>query len=239
MIQVSNLDKSYGQQVVFDNIGFTVNPGERVGLVGRNGHGKTTLFRMLIGQEHPDSGNISIPAGYRTGHLSQHIRFTENTVLKEACLSLPASDDGRDETYKAETILNGLGFSMEDYRLDPGDLSGGFQVRLNIAKVLASDPNLLLLDEPTNYLDIVSLRWLSQFLRSWKKELIIITHDRNFMDNITTHTMAIHRCRIRKEAGPTEKVYQQLLLEEEIHEKTRVNDEKKRKEVEQEKTERG
>lgn len=233
MIQVSNLDKSYGQQVIFNNIAFTVNPGERIGFVGRNGHGKTTLFRMILGQEHPDAGTISIPDGYSTGHLSQHIRFTENTVLKEACLSLPASDDGRDETYKAETILNGLGFSMEDSSLDPGDLSGGFQVRLNIAKVLVSDPNLLLLDEPTNYLDIVSLRWLSQFLRNWKKELIIITHDRNFMDNITTHTMAIHRCKIRKEAGPTEKVYQQLLLEEEIHEKTRTNDEKKRKEVEQ------
>jgi ATP-binding cassette subfamily F protein 3 len=90
----------------------------------------------------------------------------------------------------------------------------------------------LLLDEPTNYLDIVSLRWLTKFLRSWKKELIIITHDRDFMDGVTTHTMAIHRCKMRKEAGPTDKVYQQLLMEEEIHEKSRVNDDKKRKETE-------
>ena len=233
MIQVSNLDKSYGQQVVFDKVSFIVNPGERVGLVGRNGHGKTTLFRIMLGMEHPDSGTVSIPSGYRVGHLSQHIRFTEDTVLKEACLSIPSSDDGRDETYKAETILMGLGFSTEDFNLDPMDLSGGFQVRLNLAKVLVSDPNLLLLDEPTNYLDIVSLRWLAQFLRTWQKELVLITHDRSFMDSVTTHTMAIHRCRIRKEAGPTEKVYQQLLLEEEIYEKTRINDEKKRKEVEQ------
>jgi ATP-binding cassette subfamily F protein 3 len=233
MIQVSNLDKSYGQQVVFDKVSFIVNPGERVGLVGRNGHGKTTLFRIMLGMEHPDSGTVSIPSGYRVGHLSQHIRFTEDTVLKEACLSIPSSDDGRDETYKAETILMGLGFSTEDFNLDPMDLSGGFQVRLNLAKVLVSDPNLLLLDEPTNYLDIVSLRWLAQFLRIWQKELVLITHDRSFMDSVTTHTMAIHRCRIRKEAGPTEKVYQQLLLEEEIYEKTRINDEKKRKEVEQ------
>jgi ATP-binding cassette subfamily F protein 3 len=233
MIQVSNLDKSYGQQVVFDKASFIVNPGERVGLVGRNGHGKTTLFRIMLGIEHPDSGTVSVPSGYRAGHLSQHISFRENTVLKEACLSIPDSDDGRDETYKAETILMGLGFSAEDFNLDPMDLSGGFQVRLNLAKVLVSDPNLLLLDEPTNYLDIVSLRWLAQFLRTWQKELVLITHDRSFMDSVTTHTMAIHRCRIRKEAGPTEKVYQQLLLEEEIYEKTRINDEKKRKEVEQ------
>ncbi len=232
MIQVNNLDKCYGRQVIFEKAGFTLNPGERVGLVGRNGHGKTTLFKMILGEDRPDSGCISIPNGYKLGHLSQHISFSEDTVLKEACLSLPENEDGIDETYKAETILMGLGFAVEDLTLNPLDLSGGYQVRLNLAKVLVSDPNLLLLDEPTNYLDIVSLRWLTQFLRNWKKELIIITHDRNFMDGVTTHTMVIHRCKMRKEAGPTEKVYQQLLMEEEIHEKSRVNDDKKRKETE-------
>ena len=232
MIQVNNLDKYYGRQVILEKAGFTLNPGERVGLVGRNGHGKTTLFKMILGEERPDSGCVSIPNGYKIGHLSQHISFTENTVLKEACLSLPENEDGIDETYKAETILMGLGFALEDLILDPMDLSGGYQVRLNLAKVLVSDPNLLLLDEPTNYLDIVSLRWLTKFLRNWKKELIIITHDRDFMDGVTTHTMVIHRCKMRKEAGPTEKVYQQLLMEEEIHEKSRVNDDKKRKETE-------
>ena len=232
MIQVNNIDKCYGEQVLFDKAGFILNPGERVGLVGRNGHGKTTLFKMILGQARPDSGQINVPKGYIIGHLSQHISFSEKTVLREACLSLPETDDGIDETYKAEIILMGLGFTPEDFSTDPLDLSGGYQVRLNLAKVLVSDPNLLMLDEPTNYLDILSLRWLTQFLRNWKKELIIITHDRDFMDSVTTHTMAIHRCNMRKEAGPTDKVYQQLLLEEEIHEKTRVNDDKKRKETE-------
>ncbi|GBE40067.1 putative ABC transporter ATP-binding protein YheS [bacterium BMS3Bbin08] len=233
MIQVNNLDKCYGRQVIFEKAGFILNSGERVGLVGRNGHGKTTLFKMILGQDHPDSGCISIPRGYKIGHLSQHISFSESTVLQEACLSLRDTEDGIYETYKAEIILMGLGFTTEDFSLDPLDLSGGYQVRLNLAKVLVSDPNLLLLDEPTNYLDIISLRWLTQFLRNWKKELIIITHDRDFMDGVTTHTMAIHRCKMRKEAGPTDKVYQQLLMEEEIHEKTRVNDDKKRKETEE------
>jgi ATP-binding cassette subfamily F protein 3 len=204
-----------------------------VGLVGRNGHGKTTLFRIILGQEAPDSGTISMPNQYITGHLSQHIRFTEASVLKEACLALIPSQDGRDETYRAETILHGLGFSTEDFQKDPMKLSGGYQVRLNLAKVLVSEPNLLLLDEPTNYLDILSIRWLIRFLKTWKNELILITHDRTFMDKVTTHTMGIHRCRIKKIAGSTYKYYEQIIQEEEIHEKTRINDEKKRGEAEQ------
>ena len=233
MIQANNLEKAYGRQVIFDDVSFTINPGERVGLVGRNGHGKTTLFRMILNEEHPDSGAIRIPNHYRIGHLSQHLKFTEQTVLQEACLSIPKAEDGRDESYKVKAILSGLGFAADDLELNPAALSGGFQVRLNLAKVLVSEPNLLLLDEPTNYLDIVSIRWLIQFLRNWKNELIIITHDRSFMDSVTTHTMGIHRLKIKKIEGPTEKLYQQILQEEEIYEKTRTNDAKKRKEVEE------
>ena len=99
--------------------------------------------------------------------------------------------------------------------------------------MLVSKPDLLLLDEPTNYLDIVSVRWLGRFLREWKGELILITHDRTFMDSVTTHVMGIHREGIRKIAGSTHKLYQQILQEEEVYEKTRVNDERKRKELEQ------
>src|SRR5574341_2515664 len=233
MIQVTNIEKSYGKQVLFDGVGFTVNPRERVGLVGRNGHGKSTLFRMILGEEHPDSGAITMASGYTVGHLSQHIHFTEDTVIKEACLALPPNEYHIDETYKAEAILHGLGFTNVDFERHPSSLSGGYQVRLNLAKVLVSEPNLLLLDEPTNYLDIVSVRWLTQFLRAWRNELIIITHDRDFMDSVTTHTMIIHRCKMRKVAGGTQKLYDQILMEEEIYEKTRPNDEKKRKEVEQ------
>ncbi len=233
MIQANNLEKSYGKQLILDNVSFTINPGERVGLVGRNGHGKTTLFRMILGEEHPESGTIRIPNNYHIGHLSQHLNFSEETVLLDACLSLPKTEDGRDESYKVKAILSGLGFSEDDLQCSPMSLSGGFQVRLNLAKVLVSKPNLLLLDEPTNYLDIVSIRWLTQFLRNWKNELIIITHDRSFMDSVTTHTMGIHRLKLKKLEGNTEKLYQQILQEEEIYEKTRTNDAKKRKEVEE------
>ncbi|NLT22564.1 MAG: ABC-F family ATP-binding cassette domain-containing protein [Syntrophorhabdus sp.] len=232
MLIVNNLSKAYGTQILFDGASFTVGPGERLGLVGRNGTGKTTLFRMILGEETPDSGEIHIPRGYTIRHLSQHISFSERSVLAEACLNLPVSDDGRDETYKAKTVLAGLGFTEDEFSSDPGKLSGGFQVRLNLAKILIARPMMLLLDEPTNYLDIVSIRWLTQFLRGWKGEMVLITHDRDFMDSVTTHTMAIHRMRMRKIAGTTHKLYEQIIEEEEVYEQTRVNEEKKRRETE-------
>ncbi|MBF0327758.1 MAG: ATP-binding cassette domain-containing protein [Nitrospirae bacterium] len=233
MVQVSGLCKAYGDQVIFDNVSFTLNKGERVGLVGRNGYGKTTLFRMMLGDEHPDSGVISFSSGYTKGHLSQHISFSEKSVLNEACLSIPKSDDGIDQSFRARAILAGLGFANEDMDRNPMELSGGFQIRLNLAKLLLQEPDLLLLDEPTNYLDIVSVRWLAVFLRTWKKELMLITHDRDFMDSVTTHTMGIYRLKIKKVAGSTIKFYEQSAMEDEMHEKTRLNDERRRAEIEQ------
>lgn len=231
MIKVTGISKSYGTQVLFNDLSFNINGKERIGLVGRNGHGKTTLFQILLGRAEADAGSITIPRDYRIGYLEQHLKFTEPTVLAEACRGLPPSPE-KDESWRAEKILAGLGFSKQDMARPPSEFSGGYQIRLNLAKVLASEPDLLLLDEPNNYLDIVALRWLSGFLRSWKKELMLITHDRSFMDSVTTHTMAIHRQRCRKVEGGTEKLYDQIAQEEEIYEKTRLNEEKKRRQTE-------
>jgi len=232
MLTVTNLSKSYGRQTLFEEASFQVAPGERVGVVGRNGSGKTTLFRLLLGEEVADSGAVTVPAGYRIGYLAQHLRFDHPTVLAEAASALPPREDGTDETYRAKAVLAGLGFSEDDFSMDPAALSGGYQVRLNLARTLLSVPDLLLLDEPTNYLDVVSIRWLRRFLCGWRGGLLMITHDRDFMDGVTTHTMAIHRSRVRKMSGGTEKLYGQILQEEEIHEQTRMNDEKKRQEAE-------
>ncbi len=231
MIQVNNLCKSYGSQELFDEASFTVNAGERVGLVGRNGHGKTTLFRLILGLETPDSGTIRKPKAYRMGYLEQHLDFQGATVLEEACRGLPPGMEH--DAWRAEKILAGLGFSATDMARRPAEFSGGFQVRLNLAKVLVSEPDMLMLDEPTNYLDVVSIRWLIRYLQAWKGELMLITHDRSFMDSVTTHTLGIHRKRMRKVEGGTAKYYDQIASEEEIYEKTRLNDEKRRKEVEQ------
>ncbi len=229
MISIQNLSKHFGSQVLFDGISLQMTPGERLGLVGRNGHGKSTLFRMILGEESPDEGAITLPRGYRIGHLAQHLHFTQPTVVEEGCLGLPPGEEH--DQYKVEAILFGLGFSYEDLYKTPQSFSGGFQVRLNLAKVLVSHPNLLLLDEPTNYLDIVSIRWITKFLRQWPGEIILISHDREFMDSVSTHTAAIHRGKLRKVPGPTAKLYEQIAQEEEIHEKTRVNEEKRRKEI--------
>ncbi len=226
MIKINQLSKSYFARELFTGVTLQMNAGDRLGLVGRNGHGKSTLFKLILGEEEPDSGEITIPRNYRVGHLEQHLHFTQPTILAEAALGLP--EEEAHSIYKAEAILFGLGFSEIDLEKAPREFSGGFQVRINLAKLLLSDPNLLLLDEPTNYLDITSVRWIARFLTNFKGELILISHDRDFMDSVTTHTAVIHRQKIRKFEGGTAKAYAQIVLEDEIHEKTRANEDKKR-----------
>ncbi|MBC7364003.1 MAG: ABC-F family ATP-binding cassette domain-containing protein [Candidatus Aminicenantes bacterium] len=230
MIAVEELSKSFAKQVLFEKISFKINKGERVGLVGKNGHGKSTLFRIISGLEEADEGRVIIPKNYRIGYLEQEPNFQMPTVLQEASRGL--HDHDKNQLWRVEKVLAGLGFSPDDFNKSPYQLSGGYQVRLNLARLLLSDYDLLLLDEPNNYLDITSIRWLEKFLLSWPGELMLITHDRNFMDRVATHILGLHRRKVRKIEGNTEKYYNQIALEEEIYEKTRVNDERKRKEME-------
>jgi ATP-binding cassette subfamily F protein 3 len=231
MIRVENLYKSYGELTLFAGINFVLNAKERLGVVGRNGHGKTTLFRMILGKENPDSGSVIIPKGYRIGYVSQNLEFKHDTVLAEAASALPETE--KDHHWKAERILDGLGFNRRQAQRHPQEFSGGFQVRLNLAKALISEPDLLLLDEPTNFLDITSIRWIERFLHNWSHEVMLITHDRSFMDKIVTHTMGIHRQKARKIEGTTAKYYNQIAQDEEVYEKTRIKDARRRKEIEQ------
>jgi len=230
MLNIESISKGFGDQILFESAGMQINPGERVGLVGRNGHGKTTLLNMIAGLDHPDEGRITLPSNYRMGMLSQHIKFSCKTILEEACTGLP--DHEKDQYWKAEKILAGLGFSNAAMQRDPLTFSGGYQVRLNLAKVLVSEPDLLILDEPTNYLDITSIRWISNFLISWPREVLLVTHDRGFMDAVVTHIVGIHRHGMRKIQGDTEKYYLQVAQDEEIYEKTRQNEAKRKKEIE-------
>lgn len=230
MIQFHSVIKGYGGDVLLDSVNFIIGKGEKCGLVGRNGSGKSTIMRLIVKEESEDSGTISMPKNYRLGYLGQYVSFSQETIVQEAALGLPKEQ--QDHTYIAETILSGLGFSEEEMENHPSTLSGGYHLRLHLAKVLVSDPDCLLLDEPTNYLDIVSIRWLQEFLISWRKEFLLITHDRAFMDAVTTHTLGIQRQQVRKIGGKTEDFFAQILQEEEVYEKTRLNLEKKRHHME-------
>jgi ATP-binding cassette subfamily F protein 3 len=231
MIQLSNISKSFVKQELFNSINLKINSKNRIGLVGRNGSGKSTLFKLILKEEQPDSGEIAIPKGYRIGALKQHLHFTQKTLTDEVALAL--SEDMKWDIYRVEKVLFGLGFTKEDLEKDPLSFSGGYQIRINLAKLLITEPNMLLLDEPTNYLDIVSLRWLRTFLRSFDGEVILITHDREFMDSVTTHTMGLVRKNLVLIEGNTHKFYEQLRANDELHEKTKIAQDKKIKELEE------
>jgi len=231
MIQLTNISKRYGTQELFNDVNLRMNSGQRIGLVGRNGTGKSTLFKLVLGEEFYDDGEISIPKNYKIGTLKQHLEFHEDSLVDEVSLSL--ADDDKFSVYKVEKILFGLGFIQEDLVKSPLSFSGGYQIRINLAKLLITEPNMLLLDEPTNYLDILSLRWLKSFLRSFDGEVILITHDRNFMDAVTTHTMGLTRKTLSIIQGDTHKFYKQLKDDEELYEKQKISQDKKVKELEE------
>ncbi len=231
MIRAKDLAISFSGREVFSNGNFIINRGDKVGLIGRNGSGKSTFLKLILKQLEPDEGLVEIPRGYRIGHLEQHIHFTHNTVLEEICSVLPPEREH--EGWKGENILYGLGFVYEDLEKDPKNFSGGYQVKLNLAKLLLMEPQMLLLDEPTNYLDIHSIRWLKEFLHEWEGELILITHDRGFMDQVISHTLIIHRRQFKKLPGNTQGVREKIALEEEIYEKTRINEDKQRQQTQE------
>ncbi|WP_331775247.1 ABC-F family ATP-binding cassette domain-containing protein [Sulfurospirillum sp. 1612] len=230
MIQLNNISKSFATVELLSHINLKLTPKSRVGLVGRNGSGKSTLFKIILGELEADSGEISIPKNYRIGALKQHLEFTENTILDEVALAL--GEEVKYDIYRVEKILFGLGFSQEDLTQSPLSFSGGYQIRLNLAKLLVQEPNLLLLDEPTNYLDIVSLRWLERFLQRFDGEVILITHNRDFMDKITTHTMGIVRKNLIMIEGNTQKFYAHIKEQDALYAKQKINQDKKIKELE-------
>ena len=226
MIRIQNLEKFFGHQQLFDDVTFNINPKEKIGLVGRNGTGKSTFLKLLLGEDSAQGGEIHLPEGFRIRALEQSLNFSEPTILKQVVNALPP-DAQRDE-WKAKSILMGLGFTQEDFNRAPSEFSSGFQIRIRLAEALVSDCDLLLLDEPTNYLDILSLRWLERFLNSWNHSFILVTHDQQFMEKVVTHSLIIHRGKMRKMKGGPQKLMDQIQLEEKVYEKTRQNQLKKK-----------
>ncbi len=233
MISFENVSLQFGERKLFNEISFTVNPKDRIGLVGKNGAGKSTLIKAIMRLVNIDEGNITVPKDIRIGYLPQELHCPDTrSVLDEAMSAfsdihqlekeiehlnseLTHRTDYETESYmdlaemiaekterlhmhnastaEADTVktLKGLGFSEKDHTRSTGEFSGGWRMRIEIAKILLQSPDIFLLDEPTNHLDIESIQWLENFLKQYHGAVIMISHDRAFLDQVTTRTLEI------------------------------------------------
>lgn len=180
LLDIQNVSKRFGERVLFEDISFSIGEGQRVGLIAQNGTGKTTLLSMLTGDESCDSGAIIYRNGIKVGYLRQEPKFPEGASVLEACFHGVDFDD--DAQLKAKQILTQL--RIKDLKQPIAQLSGGQQKRVALAQALISNPDLLILDEPTNHLDLEMVVWLEGFLSRGNRSLLMVTHDRYFLDNV-------------------------------------------------------
>ena len=180
LLDIQNVSKRFGERVLFEDISFSIGEGQRVGLIAQNGTGKTTLLSMLTGDESCDSGAIIYRNGIKVGYLRQEPKFPEGASVLEACFHGVNFDD--DAQLKAKQILTQL--RIKDLNQPIAQLSGGQQKRVALAQALISNPDLLILDEPTNHLDLEMVVWLEGFLSRGNRSLLMVTHDRYFLDNV-------------------------------------------------------
>ncbi len=189
MLLLSNVSKSFAGRVLFENVSLQINRGDRVGLVGPNGAGKSTLFSIILNEQPPDSGSISMERGLSLGYLPQESAPAgDETVLELATLH---STDGWEAEPRAKTILRGLAFRESDFDRPAKTLSGGWIMRAHLARLLVQQPDLLLLDEPTNHLDLESLLWFQDYLQGFKGAILIISHDREFLNRLLRKVVEI------------------------------------------------
>lgn len=178
-IDVQNVSKAFGAHVLFKNLSFSIAEGQHVGLIARNGTGKTTLLSIISGHESCDSGNIIFRNGIKVGYLEQTPKFDANDTVLDACFNHQGEEE---KVLKAKQVLTQL--HIDDLCQKIGELSGGQQKRVALANVLITEPDLLILDEPTNHLDLEMIEWLEGYLQRGNKTLLMVTHDRFFLDNV-------------------------------------------------------
>lgn len=233
MLNISNLSVQFGGNFLFDSVSFALRRNDRIGLIGRNGTGKSTLLKIINGQMQPEEGSVHKPNGYIIGYLPQEIdSHSTKSIYDEAYSALieinqlentisnltdelSSREDYESEEYndiveqlsnandrlkilgghsieaEIETILTGLGFERSDFSRSMQEFSGGWQMRVELAKILLAMPDCVLLDEPTNHLDIDSIRWLEGFLKSYPGAIILVSHDKAFLDNVTNRTLEL------------------------------------------------
>jgi ATP-binding cassette subfamily F protein 3 len=241
MISFSRVNKLFGKQDVLVDCSFQVNPGERVGIIGANGSGKSTIFRLLLGLEDPDQGQISVPKNLRLGYLPQDVlQFRGKTVLAQVldvAVEVRAIEDelallggrlveplpekemaatarrqsflleeyyrlgGYDLEVRARKVLAGLGFKEADVGRPVEEMSGGWAMRVALARILLAEPDVILLDEPTNHLDLDSLLWLEEYLVQVPSALMLVSHDRVFLDRVVQRLLEVENGKVTSYPG--------------------------------------
>ena len=234
MLSIKSISKSYAGRTLFSGASLQINRRDRIGVVGPNGAGKSTLFSIILKETSPDSGEISIEKGAKVGFLPQESAPTgDETVLELACSFSPEfiqaakrlgalgqalGDEPNSEDYevfenaggggliaKARQILSGLSFKEADFDRLAKELSGGWIMRAHLARLLVQEPDLLMLDEPTNHLDLHSLIWLQNYLQNYPGAILLISHDREFLNNLARHIVELENTNLNRYTGNYER----------------------------------
>jgi ATP-binding cassette subfamily F protein 3 len=217
MLTVSQVSKSLAGRVLFEDVSLQVNRGDRIALVGPNGAGKSTLFSLILGETSPDSGRVALDKNVTIGFLPQESASAgTGSVLDLACAGADREHDWEIEP-KAKRILAGLAFRESDFDRPASALSGGWIMRAHLARLLVMEPDLLLLDEPTNHLDLESLGWLQNHLQSFPGAILVISHDREFLNLLAEAVIEIAHARLHRYRGNWDSYVAQKAAREEQH----------------------
>ena len=200
MLTVAGLSKSFGGRDLFDDVTFTIQSGERIAITGPNGAGKSTLMKIILGKEEPDAGEVSFMRGTRVGYLPQEAEAIGNETVMEITVPHEHEHDGQ-FVAKAKQLLASLGFKQSDFDRPARELSGGWVMRAHLARLLTDEPDLLLLDEPTNHLDLETLLWFQDYLIHYPGAILLISHDREFLNLLCTHIAELRSAKIMRYTG--------------------------------------
>jgi ATP-binding cassette subfamily F protein 3 len=200
MLTVAGLSKSFGGRELFDDVSLNIMAGDRIAITGPNGAGKSTLIKIILGKEEPDGGTVSFIRGTRVGYLPQESEPAGNETVMEVAVPHEHEHDGQ-FIAKVKQILASLGFKQSDHDRPAKEMSGGWIMRAHLARLLAEEPDLLMLDEPTNHLDLETLIWFQDYLKYYPGAILMISHDREFLNNLCTHIAELRSSKIMRYTG--------------------------------------
>ena len=220
IINIEHISKIFGEKVIFEDASFGIQQGDKIGIVGINGTGKSTLLRMIAGEEEPDQGQIIRQNGLKIAYLSQNPHFPKGATVASYVLS-----GNGDKDWLVQSNMTKLGIEVSEQEVE--NLSGGQRRKLALAKVLAGDFDVLLLDEPTNHLDLQAIEWLEEFLINFDNTVIVVSHDRYFLNKVCTQTADIDYGKIKLYVGNYDFWYESSeLLQKQMKESNKKKEEK-------------